>query len=244
MRITHIFFDVHDVLVDRAGLARCYSTRLGRIMAERYGSTPSVWTSAYRRILEDWDSYYADLNLSGDNGVGDMWEGIFRTTRALFRLTGRPEPDKAELTALSRELPGLASQGCDVLYADVPTVLAQLDDAGLMLGVISHSLTGQIYASLAPVRHHFKGAIWGADNSEHFDKDVERFTAAAQFAGAAPENCLFLDDKRPPLVNARRAGMQTVQVCRTPSYLPDAAALPDLTGLLDLCLYQTDQSPS
>ncbi len=126
-----------------------------RLERRRRGRTPIA------AVVADWDSYYADLNLSGDDGIADMWEGIFRTTRALFRLTGIPEPDKSELIALSRELPGLAAEGSDVLYPEVPEVLAELDDAGLLLGVISHAPTNQIRAVLAPVLLAFQGADLG-----------------------------------------------------------------------------------
>lgn len=238
MSLTHIFFDVHDVLVDRTRLGESYTERLGVIMTERYGFTADAWTGAYRRILADWDSYYADLNLSGDNGIDDMWEGIYRTTRALFRLTGAPEPDKPELTALSRELPGLAAQGGDVLYPEATEVVERLDEAGLILGVISHSLINQIHASLAPILHHFKGPIWGADNAGRFDKDVQRFRSAADSAGAALENCLMLDDKQEPLLNAKRAGMHAIQIRRdpaTPAFAVDAV-LPDLRDVVDYSL--------
>lgn len=240
MSLTHIFFDVHDVLVDRAHLGQFYSASLGNIMAQRYGLTAEIWTAAYRSILADWDSYYADLNLSGDDGIADMWEGVYRTTRALFRLTGTPEPDKPELTALSRELPGLAAQGGDVLYPEVPDVLERLDSAGIILGVISHSLINQLNASLAPVLHHFKGPVWGADNAGRFDKDVERFLSAARNAQAVPQNCLMLDDKQEPLLNARRAGLHAIQIRRDPSgdvYDVDAV-LPDLRGVVDYALRQ------
>ena len=87
-----------------------------------------------------------------------------------------------------------------MLYPEVPEVLAQLDAAGLLLGVISHSLTNQIRASLAPVLHHFKGAIWSADNAGRFEKDVERYQLGRSARIAAPENCLVLDDKMKPLL--------------------------------------------
>jgi len=223
-------------------LGRCYAENIGRIMAQRYGLTPADWAQANRQILADWDSYYTDLNLSGDDGIADMWEGVFRTTRALFRLTGAAEPPKEELIALSRELPGLAASGCDVLYPEVPSVLAQLDAAGLLLGVISHSFTNQIRASIAPVLHHFKGVIWSADYSGRFDKDVERYQLAA--ARIAPKNCLVLDDKIESLQAARDAGMQTLQICRTQPDQPNTShcALSDLRGLVDYCLRQ--EAPS
>lgn len=236
MTITHIFFDVHDVLVDRARLKLCYATNLGRIMAQRYGSTAVAWEQANHHVVADWDSYYADLNLSGDDGIADMWEGIFRTTRALFRLVGVPEPPKDELIALSRELPGLAANGCDVLYPEVPEVLAELDAAGLLLGAVSHALVNQIRAALAPVLHRFKAPVWGADNAERFDKDVERYRFATLAARAAPECCLVIDDKREPLLNAQAAGMQTIRVDRNAA-TPEAGVLPDLRGVIDFCLH-------
>lgn len=239
-KITHVFFDVHDVLVDRAPLSAHYAETLGMIMTERYGQTPNAWAHAYRRVVQDWFSYYADLNLSGDEGIDDMWEGLFRTTRALFRLTNTPEPGKAEMTTLARELPALASAGCDALYTETRDVLHALDDAGLTLGVISHALSGQVHASLAPVLHHFKGIIWGADNAERFDKDVARYQTAMLHAHVAPENCLALDDKVDPLINARDAGMHTIQIRRdtgTKVY-SDGLSLPDLRGIVAYCLAQ------
>lgn len=237
VKITHVFFDVHDVLVDRAALGARYTENVGRIMAERYGLTPEIWTQANRRVTADWDSYYADLNLSGDDGISDMWEGLFRTTRAMFRLARMPEPPKAELAALSRELPGLAARNCDALYPETAEVVRQLDDAGLVLGVISHATTPQVRAVLETVLVRFKGGVWGADASERFEKDEQRFRGAMLYAHAMPENCLMLDDKIAPLVNARRAGMQAIQIRRderTPAF-EGGLILPDLRGVVELC---------
>ena len=106
MSITHIFFDVHDVLVNRAPFGRCYGENLDRSCRRATVERRQRGGSANQRMVADWDSYYTDLDLSGSDGIADMWEGIFRTTRALFRLTGIPEPAHEELIALSRELPG------------------------------------------------------------------------------------------------------------------------------------------
>jgi FMN phosphatase YigB (HAD superfamily) len=92
--------------------------------------------------------------------------------------------------------------------------------------------------------HHFKGPIWGADNAGRFDKDVERFLSAVHNAKAVPENCLMLDDKQAPLLNARQAGLHAIQIRRSPSsavYDVDAV-LPDLRGVIDYAL-QPEQSP-
>ncbi len=243
MSITHVFFDVHDVLVDRVRLGRCYDLRLGQILTTRYGGTAAAWAEANRRVIADWDSYYTDLNLGGSDGIADMWEGIFRTTRALFRLAEVPEPAHEELIALSRELPGLATEGCDALYPEVPEVLAELDGAGLLLGAISQAPTNQLRAALAPVLRHFKLPIWGADASERFEKDIERYRFAAAHAGAAPRNCLVLDDKISPLLNATAAGMHAIQIRRASPYPPRLIehVLPDLRGLVAYCLEQGER---
>ena len=234
--ITHIFFEVPGVLVDRAELGRCTAHGIGLVMAERYGLQPATWTAAYQRVLADWDSYYADLNLSDDDGLADMWEGLFRTTRALFRLTGTPEPSKSELTALSRELPALAARDCAALYPEVPAVVRQLDSAGLMLGVISYSLHAQIRALLAPALPYFKSGLWGADNSEQFDKDAQRYRLAALRASVRPERCLIVDDHLPPLIQAKRAGMQAIQIKRDQT--ADETSLGDLRTVAAYVLEQ------
>ncbi|HVU11431.1 MAG TPA: HAD family hydrolase [Phototrophicaceae bacterium] len=224
-----MFFEVPGVLVDRAALRRGYSRALGQMMAERYGLTPRDWTRAYAQVLTDWDSYYADLNLSGDDGLADLWEGLFRTTRALFRLSGVPEPAHTDLIALSRELPALASRDCHALYPEVADVLAQLDAAGLTLGVISYAISAQLAALLQPVIGHFKGAIWGTDTAERFEKDAQRYRLAALHAQVAPEQCLVVDDQALALANARKTGMRTVLLCRDNG---------DLRGLLIDALHQ------
>jgi len=222
--ITHVFFELPGVLVDRSVFRRTYRANLARIMAERYTGNPPEWAAAYDHVLADWDSYYADLNLSSEDGIADLWEGLYRTTRALFRLTGVPEPTQPELTRLSRELPELASRGCDALFPEVPTLLGQLDQAGLVLGVISYSLTGVASALIAPVERYFKGAVWGSDRAEHFEKDVERYLAAALSAQVTPERCLMVDYQPLALLSAQQAGMQTFRVCPGDSPLRGLAA--------------------
>ncbi|MCC6805242.1 MAG: hypothetical protein IT319_20350, partial [Anaerolineae bacterium] len=52
------------------------------------------------------------------------------------------------------------------------------------------------------------------------------------------ENCLMLDDKELPLLNAKQAGMRTIQIRRDPASPAFAVdrVLPDLRGLVDYCL--------
>lgn len=216
MSITHIFFDLHGTLVDGSRLRRCYSAGLGRTMAARYGLTASAWEAAHQRILADWDSYYADLDLEGADGIEAMWEGIYRTTRALFRLTGTPEPEQAELTALARSLPAAAVTGCDAFYDDAQPTIAHLHAAGYVLGIISHALADQARSLVQSngLTDQFQGPIIGPDNAGRFSKDAVMFAFAARQAGADPGLCLLVDDSPQAVQAARAAGMRALHIKR------------------------------
>ncbi len=235
MTITHIFFDLHGTLVDNKHLLpACYGSNLGRVMAARYGGEPQAWEQANHQITADWFSYFVDLNL--DERVEDMWEGLFRTTRALFRITGTPEPSRAELHALARELPGLATQDCDAFFPDAKAAVQALHAAGYTLGVCTHGLTTQAHATLigAGMREYFTGPLIGPDVTEHFRKHEAFFTIAALRAEVDPVQCLMVDDGVFNLDGASAIGMKTAYLCRdtTPeACVADALLHPDLSAL-------------
>jgi FMN phosphatase YigB (HAD superfamily) len=236
--VTHIFFDLHNTLVDGALLSPCYSATYGRLMAERYGGNPEVWTEANRRIVADWDSYYADLDLDGENGIEHMWEGLFRTTRAMFRLAGVPEPGKEEIARLAREVPGYAPRMCDTFYDDTKAVLRRLHTVGFILGIMSHALEVQARATLqgGGVLDYFQGPIIGPDTVGQFQKDRNFFIRALQVAHTAPEHCLLVDDHSAAINEAKAVGMRAVQICRNGSIQPGKRAdrtIADLRELLD-----------
>lgn len=216
MTITHIFFDLHGTLIDGTRLHPCYSAELGRLMTERFGLTPQQWIAANRQVLRDWDHYYADLDLTGEDGMAHLWEGLYRTTRALFRITRTPEPDKQTLTALSREIPGAVTRSCDALYHDARSVIERLAGAGYTLGVTTHALSTQARGVLegARVLAAFNGPIIGPDVADHFEKDETFYRFAMLQAGVAPEHCLTVDDSTHCILGAKAAGLHTVQLYR------------------------------
>lgn len=235
MTISHVFFDLYGTLVDSARMKPCYAAALGRIMAVRFGGVPEAWAAANAQIVADWDSYYADLDLSGDHGIEDMWEGEYRVTRALFRLTGTPEPGQSVITALSRELPELVSASCDALFPEAQSVLGALRERGLMLGIASHALQGQARGVLRAggVLEYFTAPVWGVDAAEQFDKDANFYRKLALAARAAPSACLVVDDTPAPLRAAREAGMHTVHVRRGQVMVSEHPGVDDLRGLLE-----------
>ncbi len=248
MTITHLFFDLHGVLIDPHRMHRCYSAALGRFMAERFGGAPEAWERANHQIEADWDSYYADLDFGGDECVQQMWEGEFRVTRARFRLTGTPEPPHEALIALSREIPGVVPRSCAAAYPEVAAALVELVAAGLTLSVTSHALETQVRATLigSGVLDFFTGAVIGTDTFGRFHKDAAYFARAAQHLKVDPRRCAVLDDRPEPLEGAKLAGMETIFVCR-PERCHDRRihadlVIPDLTPL-PARYAQTDQHP-
>ncbi len=235
MTISHIFFDLHGTLVDSARLSAGYGQGLGRVMAERFGGKPDAWAQAHRRIVSDWDSYFADLDFDGDDGLADLWEGEVRITRALFRITGVPEPEIKSLTALSRELPYLATHGWDAFYPDTKAVLERLHQAGFILGVASSVISGQARGLLegAGVLNLFAEPFLCPDVTERFRKDA----AFYHVAYLPPQNCLVVDDCLDGIAGAKAAGMGTVQICREhmPPYESPAnhVLISGLSGLLN-----------
>lgn len=234
--ISYIFFDLHGTLIDGAALHPCYSASLGQYMAQRFGRTPAEWADANRRVLADWDSYYADLDLTGDRGIEDMWEGLFRTTRAMFRLLDVIPPDRASLRALSRAIPGAVTRECNALYADSRPVIERLCAAGIMLGVTSHALEEQSRGLLrgGDVLRYFAAPIIGPDNADRFNKDETFYRFAAHQAGIDPALCLTIDDSLQCLRGAQAAGFQVLHIARRPSAptSPHITHMRDLYGLL------------
>ncbi len=236
--ITHIFFDLHQTIVDGVLMHDCYSAAYGQLMAVRYGLSPEIWTQANRRIMADWDSYFVDLDLDGENGIADMWEGYYRTTRAMFRITGTPEPAYEEVMALVREVPGYATRHCDAFYPDAKPVIRRLFEAGFTLGIATHALTTQACGTLqgGGMLDYFKGAILGPDVTDQFAKNAAYYAYAIRAAQAPAGCCLVVDDSIHAMHGAKQVGIRAVQICRrdVPVYSPADLVLKDsLDGLLD-----------
>ena len=217
--ITTIFFDLHGVLIDSSRLLPCTAQQLGAVMAERYGSTPSQWTAAYNRVRADWDSYHADLDFDGDEGLSQVYEGLYRVTRALFRLTQTPEPPHESLRTLSRDLPALMSRACDVIRSEARPVIVALNAHGFRMGVTSYLLESQTQALLegGGIKPYFSVGVFGVDTLEQFRRDTLYYQRIGVRSGIPAVQCLVVDRVSAHLEAARSAGMQaaSVDVLRT-----------------------------
>lgn len=215
-KITHIFFDLHGTLIDSHALHPCYTQGVVELMTARYRGSAEAWASANRQIVADWDSYYADLDLGGDDDTAHMWEGLFRITRALFRLTDTPEPSKAEISALSKEIPAIAPRKCDAFFADTKPILKRLHEAGYTLGISSHALVEQARSLLigGGVNEYFGGMILSPEVTGRFNKDATFLRYALDHWSLKADTCLLVDDDDFALREAKTLGMWTAKINR------------------------------
>ncbi|NDJ53308.1 MAG: hypothetical protein GYB68_09525 [Chloroflexi bacterium] len=113
-----------QVLIDAAALAGVLPDATGAALARAIGGDPTAWTVAYRRVRADWDSYWADLNLSGDDAIEVWREGRWRVVRALFRLMDRPYPPLSKMQHHLTDVTYEIGKGCAAAVR--PAVLARL----------------------------------------------------------------------------------------------------------------------
>jgi beta-phosphoglucomutase-like phosphatase (HAD superfamily) len=207
----HIFFELAGVLADPARIRVHYPTHLGAVMFEHYGCSAGVWTKSYLEVRRDWDSYWSDLDLTGDDPLANYWEGLFRAAHALFRLAQVPEPEKDDLIAFSRILPDLVFARFDAFYDDVGTLLAELHAAGLRLHVATYWTAGAAHGLLAGagVLPYFTPPTIALDLSESFEKD---YALLPLKTGVPPDQCLVVDANVRALERARAAGLNVARV--------------------------------
>ena len=241
-----MFFDLHGTLIDNTGvLPGLYRQALGAIMAARYGGDPAEWAAANARVVADWDSYYADLDLGAEDGLAQSFEGQIRTTRALFRLTGRPYPPPDELAALVRELPYAVTRQCDALYPDAWEALVALRALPLTLGVITNGGAGHAEGLLsgAGLRDRFTGPVVTPDVTGYFGKDEGYFRLA--FGTVPAGRCVVVEDRAVHARLAVQLGARVVLVDRAGrgEVLPGGVVLADLRelpGLLETWLAEEE----
>jgi phosphoglycolate phosphatase-like HAD superfamily hydrolase len=209
-----IFVGLHGVLVDAARYADQVPAALAAILSERYGGSAAIWQRAYARVVADWDSYYADLHLSdSDDGIADMWEGAFRTTRAIFRLASVPEPPSSELTTLAHSLSGDAAARCDLIAPHAKRALIRLYDDGSDLGITTHAplcYARGVIAGAGMAAYVSEALIIAPDCIDHFERDAVHYAAAARRAGGDPAACWVIDCAADALAGARAAGLQAL----------------------------------
>jgi FMN phosphatase YigB (HAD superfamily) len=217
---THIFFGLHGTLSDPRRLAATYDHACGVFMARHYGGAPAMWATASQRIRADWDSYYADLNLDGDDALAHLREGRFRTTRALFRLVGMDAPDIDATHRLAHDLACHTFAAGDMFYPAARTLITELNDTDNVLGVVTHLPEDQARALLcgAGMCAYFKGAIVG-----RCQRDTAFLRHLPVIAHTPATDCIVVDADARIIEAARQTGMRGIHIAHPGEQLPALA---------------------
>lgn len=182
-----------DILLDRRALAAQMPAALAAALAERAGGSVQAWELAYRRIVDDWDSYWIDLDLSGDESLAHWREGRWRVTRAHFRVAGHSAPLLEEmplyLDVLPREVgrrvevwqPGALDALCDLAAWRRVAVLAPYTASSLVWGMLDASGAAEVV-----------GAVLGPDELGQAGLDGLTWATVERLAGAAPASAVLV----------------------------------------------------
>ncbi len=133
-----------DVLIDRRALSEALPNAWAAVLAEQEGGPLEVWQSATAQVASDWDSYWEDLDLSGDDSLAQWREGRWRIVRAWFRLAGQAVPPTSRLSALLDELPRKVGRRLDAWRNGALEALHGLAAAGIAARIIEPFAPGSL----------------------------------------------------------------------------------------------------
>jgi FMN phosphatase YigB (HAD superfamily) len=162
------------------------------------------------RVRDDWDAYYADLDLAqdGDDGIADLWEGMFRTTRALFREANIAPPDHDGLTVFSRTLAGSVCATFNALHDHAIPFLRDLRERHVQVALIGQMSESQVSGLLrGGDALALCDAVIGADTLGQFSHDANAFRKIAAHVRMPCESCFALCSDARAADAARQAGM-------------------------------------
>lgn len=212
MMLRHLIFHL-NILADPALLRAYYRLGLSNIMQARYGNSQQFWSDIQQVIFEDWESYHADLNYSGDEGVSDMREGQFRVTRALFRLAQIPEPPKEEITQLADDLIAQSPKYGDAFFPVSHDILTYLQKKSISTVILSYYPEKQIRAILSGAYIADKiTLVIGADTFEHYEMDTAYFEYLLNKLQSLPHDCLYVDKQTQVLATAQGLSIKILPI--------------------------------
>lgn len=191
-----ILFKTIGLLVDGQKMRQCYRENMAQLMSERYSKSANVWSKADEQIVADWTYYHADLNFSGEYGIDDIHEALFRVTRALFTITKTPEPSKIEITALANELISIPCK--DILLPDALSAIEKCRKNAYSIGTFSYLLENQVGAISAQIPE--LDYVIGADTLNHYEHDLMYFRKLIAHFKLSSDKIIIVTNSRKSVV--------------------------------------------
>jgi FMN phosphatase YigB (HAD superfamily) len=208
--MAHLIFHL-NVLADPASIRALTLRGMAQFLGKIYGNE-TKWYDAFLKIFGDWNSYHADLNFSGEDGMADMREARFRIMRALFRLAGIAEPSQEEIHRLADESLTKAHREGDIFFHDSIGVIDILSEKH-SLTLVSYFPQAQLEAMVkASGVHHLIKHFIGADSFEQYEMNRRYFEMLLNHLKAKPEECLYIDKQSKVLEVASQVGLKIFAV--------------------------------
>ena len=210
-----LLFRDMGVLLDAQAMRQVYRQNMAQLMSERYGQSLDVWLSADKQIVADWASYHADLNFSGDDSIADIHEGLFRITRALFRLANIAEPPKPDITALAQDL--ITMPYHNITFPHTLSIVEKCQQAGYQLVVFSYFIQKHAQALCSDIKNIEH--IIGSDTLNHYEHDVNYFRKISAYLKVSPDTITVIVHSRFTYANAIQSGMKAILVQQSSAVL-------------------------
>ena len=210
-----------DILVDSSALRAALPAAQAGVLAGWHGGDAASWQRAYERVIADWDSYWVDLDLNGDDSLQQWREGRWRVIRALFRLAGQRPPPVEQMGRYLDDINREVGRGCGSAWragarACVEALAARRQRTAIVTPTLTSGLVlGMLDAVGLP--GHVE-AVVGPDELRQVGLDGITSATLADLAGARGEPCVMVG-------RAQVAGLRAIAAPE------DLAALPDLLNL-------------
>jgi hypothetical protein len=182
-----------DVLIDRTALAAALPDAWADVLAAEVAGEREAWRQAYQCVADDWESYWADLDLSGDNSVEQWREGRWRVTRAWFRLAGQPIPDAAQSSYYLDTLAEMVGKRCLEWKQGSIDAVNMLTEAGFRIAVLDPYLPSPLVRGMLDASYLDNGVqVIGPDELEQVGMEGIEWGWFASLIGADPANMRFV----------------------------------------------------
>lgn len=205
------------VLLDRRALAGQMPAALAAALAAHVGGSVRAWELAYRRVMDDWASYWSDLDLGGDESLAHWREGRWRVMRAHFRLAGHSAPPLEEMLFYLDTLPREVGRRVEAWQRGALDVLRALAERQRVAVLSPYTASPLLWGMLdAAGAAGAVGAVLGPDELGQAGLGGLAWATVTRLAGSAHGPALLVADGE-PIPGAR--------VLQPPA---DLAQLPDL----------------
>jgi len=177
-----------------------------------------VLVDSYHAHFESWQRVAAEQGVTYTEK--EFAWSFGRTSREIIRGTWRrPDLDDAAIQAIDARKEALFREiiGRDFPVMDgAPELLEALREAGFRVAVGSSAPPENVALALERLggRSRFHGVVNGMD-VQRGKPDPQVFLLAAERAGVAPRTCVVVEDARPGIEAATRAGMASVALVST-----------------------------